>query len=97
VDHLGVRGDGVEQQRTMAFAGLPFETQKSAGPLLCKLEHLRSLRDRFRQFQLAGVDAFEVRLATRASGRSPIRRRSQGFKVNIFDPGFLQRAAERRL
>ena len=62
VDHLGIRGDRFEQQGAVAMRGLALEAQQRARLFRRQLEHLRGLRHRFGQLELAGIDALQVRV-----------------------------------
>ena len=51
-----VRGDGIDKQGAMAAGGIALVAEDGTGLLLRERDHLRALGNRFRQFQLPGVD-----------------------------------------
>jgi len=81
----------------MALGRLALHAQQCARFLRREVEHLCTLRDRFRKLELAGVNSLHI-FVSPGPGRGPaFGGRAQGLQVDIFDADFAERQPERRL
>lgn len=86
--------DRIEQKRSVAMRRVALIAQKRARLFGRQLRHLRSLDDRFRQFQLTRVDSLEIGVPSRPRGRPSVGWRAERAEMDIFDSGFRERVSQ---
>src|SRR4051794_14233320 len=81
----------------MAVGGLALHADERARLLICEVEHLRRLCNRFGKLELPRIDALEVVMPAGPRGGTAFRGRAESFEVNIFDPRLFESGPKRRL
>ena len=83
MDDLCVWRDRGKQKGAVALGRVPLITKHRARLFACEVEHLGTLRNRFRKLELPGIDSNQIIVTPGSGGGPSVGRRAERAKVDI--------------